>query len=126
MMPGGTFHAIGGLDVAMQLGEITSVLPQAAGVRIGWRAYGDRGEPAQLDIDLIDAIALHTELGRVLACLKTSRAAASRVAGAVDPPGGAGQLHHPDGVDTEFARRADVQFGSEPAYRCMPRLPETQ
>lgn len=72
-MSSASFHAIGVVEVAVQLGPITSVTPHGAGsesyVRLCWRAYGERGEPAQLDLDLANAVTAHHELGRILAGL---------------------------------------------------------
>lgn len=69
-MSGASFHAIGVVKFDMQLGEITGVTRHRVGdesyVRIGWRAYGERGEPAQLDFDLTAAAFMRNELRRVL------------------------------------------------------------
>lgn len=69
-MSGASFHAIGPVEIAVQLGEITSIAPHNIGsesyIRMSWRAYGDRGEPAQLDLDMINAATAYRELGRIL------------------------------------------------------------
>lgn len=72
-MSGASFQAMGAVNVIMQLGEITSITEHGTGpgryVRLCWRAYGDRGEPAQLDLDIVNAVTTYRELARILAGL---------------------------------------------------------